>query len=180
MTKSTNNTESTALSNSRRGRPRGQTNDHRSYGPLGDLIRKRRTELKLGLLEVASACQCSVQFISNIEHGRAPLPWDKAQAIAKVLDLSMEALQAANLSVRSEFKAFVEKTTPIGLTRSPKERGQTIEGLRSSASLLTALQQNPEADELLRHYLNLDATRRSLLLAHAEELLQHQQEVSNA
>jgi transcriptional regulator with XRE-family HTH domain len=91
----------------KRGRPKGRSSDSRSYGPLGDLIRSHRLEKGLGLADVAQACACSVQFISNIEHGRAPLPWEKAQTLAACLGISIETLQAANLSVRSDFKSFM-------------------------------------------------------------------------
>jgi transcriptional regulator with XRE-family HTH domain len=91
----------------KRGRPKGRSNDSRSFGPLGDLIRRHRLEKSLGLLDVANSCNCSVQFISNIEHGRAPLPWEKAPLLAACLGISLETLQAANLSVRSDFKSFV-------------------------------------------------------------------------
>nr|AIA16802.1 Helix-turn-helix domain protein [uncultured bacterium] len=91
----------------KRGRPKGVTADRKSYGPLGDLLRSRRAALRLGLLDVAKACGCSVQFISNIEHGRAPLPWDKAQTLADCLQIPLEELHAANLSVRFEFRSFL-------------------------------------------------------------------------
>src|SRR4051794_32170786 len=91
----------------KRGRPKGRSSDHRSFGPLGDLVRKHRLEKGQGLAEVARACDCSVQFISNIEHGRAPLPWNKASQLANALKIPAEELQAANLSIRSDFKHFV-------------------------------------------------------------------------
>jgi transcriptional regulator with XRE-family HTH domain len=91
-----------------RGRPKGRSSDSRSFGPLGDLIRKSRLEKGLGLAEVAKACQCSVQFISNIEHGRAPLPWEKLPLVASFLKLALEDLQGANLAVRSDFQSFVK------------------------------------------------------------------------
>src|SRR5689334_3602745 len=91
----------------KRGRPKGRSSDSRSFGPLGDLIRSARLAKGLGLLDVAKACGCSVQFVSNIEHGRAPLPWDKVSQLASVLKISVEELQAANLAIRSDFKSFV-------------------------------------------------------------------------
>lgn len=91
----------------KRGRPKGVTTDRKSYGPLGDLLRSRRAALRMGLLDVAKACGCSVQFISNIEHGRAPLPWDKAEALSRCLQIPLEELHAANLSVRFEFRSFL-------------------------------------------------------------------------
>lgn len=89
------------------GRPKARSRDNRSFGPLGDLIRKHRLERGLGLADVAKACQCSVQFISNIEHGRAPLPWDKAARLATALQIPVEDLQVANLTIRADFKSFV-------------------------------------------------------------------------
>src|SRR6476469_3656118 len=91
----------------KRGRPKGRSRDNRSFGPLGDLIRKHRLDKGLGLSDVAKACECSVQFISNIEHGRAPLPWEKASQLASVLKVPVEDLQVANLAIRSDFKSFV-------------------------------------------------------------------------
>src|SRR5579872_5401960 len=95
------------LQSMKRGRPKGRSRDNRSFGPLGDLIRSHRLARGLGLLEVAKACQCSVQFVSNIEHGRAPLPWEKVPQLAAVLKIQAEELQAANLAIRSDFKSFV-------------------------------------------------------------------------
>ena len=69
-------------------------------------MRKARLGGGLGLLDVAKACDCSVQFVSNIEHGRAPLPWEKIERLSKVLKVSSEALKAANFSVRSDFKRY--------------------------------------------------------------------------
>jgi hypothetical protein len=103
----------------KRGRPKGRSGDNRSFGPLGDLIRKHRLDKGLGLADVAKACQCSVQFISNIEHGRAPLPWEKVSQLAGFLKIQVEDLQAANLAIRSDFKSFVKTTKPKG-TRTVK------------------------------------------------------------
>lgn len=94
----------------KRGRPKGRSSDTRSFGPLGDLIRTHRLAKGLGLLDVAKACSCSVQFVSNIEHGRAPLPWEKVGQLASVLKIPVEDLQAANLAIRSDFKSFVTTT----------------------------------------------------------------------
>lgn len=102
--------KSATRSATRRGRPKGRSNassELRSFGPLGDLIRSNRLARGLGLLDVARACGCSVQFVSNIEHGRAPLPWDKVPQLATVLKVSAEELQAANLAIRSDFKSFL-------------------------------------------------------------------------
>ena len=132
----------------KRGRPKGRSSDSRSFGPLGDLIRRNRLEKGLGLLDVANSCNCSVQFISNIEHGRAPLPWEKAPLLAECLGISLESLQAANLSVRSDFKSFVsmagDGVTPVGAqsgtgarTRTPSlVKGKVIRAGRKSTAPL--------------------------------------------
>lgn len=96
----------------KRGRPKGKSNDKRSFGPLGDLIRKKRLERNLGLSDVSKAVRCLVQFISNIEHGRAPLPWEKAERLAAYLEIPMDELQAANLSIRADFKSFMAASKP--------------------------------------------------------------------
>jgi transcriptional regulator with XRE-family HTH domain len=92
---------------SQRGRPKGRSTETRSFGPVGDLIRAHRLKLGLGLLDVAKACECSVQFISNIEHGRAPLPWNKIPQASALLKISVADLQAANLAIRSDFREFL-------------------------------------------------------------------------
>ena len=91
-----------------RGRPKGTSNDKKSYGILGDLIRKNRLSKKLGLADVAKFCNCSIQFISNIEHGRAPLPWNKTTKIAEILGVSVSEIQSANLTIRSDFNKFIK------------------------------------------------------------------------
>ncbi|HTL11805.1 MAG TPA: helix-turn-helix transcriptional regulator [Bdellovibrionota bacterium] len=91
----------------KRGRPKGSSRDNRSHGPLADLIRGARLRLGLGLADVARSCGCSIQFISNIEHGRAPVPWDKAPPLARALGIPLPDLKAANMSVRADFQSFL-------------------------------------------------------------------------
>ncbi len=118
-----------------RGRPKGRSSDNRSFGPLGDLIRKNRLDKGLGLADVAKACHCSVQFVSNIEHGRAPLPWDKLPLVASYLKIPLEDLQAANLAVRSDFQTFVKSSknktavaaSAFTLTAKDKELQEVIQ-----------------------------------------------------
>lgn len=140
----------------KRGRPKGRSSDSRSYGPLGDLIRSHRLEKGLGLADVAEACACSVQFISNIEHGRAPLPWEKAQALASCLGISIENLQAANLSVRSDFKSFMGATaegdTPAAQSaQGGRARGALVKGrvLRLGQKSLPPAQGNSDPAQAL-------------------------------
>ena len=56
----------------RRGRPKGQINHtfENGRGSLADTMRYARIAQELGLREVAEACSCTIQFISNIERGK--------------------------------------------------------------------------------------------------------------
>jgi hypothetical protein len=77
-----------------RGRPKGQMNDNQSHCPLGDLIRKSRIQKKRRLAEVATAWECSILFISNIEQGRAPSPSEKVTLLSSTLkSLSMNFME---------------------------------------------------------------------------------------
>jgi transcriptional regulator with XRE-family HTH domain len=124
----------------KRGRPKGRSQDNRSFGPLGDLIRTNRLSKGLGLADVAKACQCSVQFVSNIEHGRAPLPWEKVDQLAHVLKVAVADLQAANMAIRSDFKSFV------GVAKSKKNSAA------NSVSALTAAVKDPVLQEIIQKY----------------------------
>lgn len=139
-----------------RGRPKGRSTDSRSFGPLGDIIRKSRLEKGLGLADVAKACQCSVQFVSNIEHGRAPLPWDKLPLVASYLKVSLEDLQAANLAVRSDFQTFV---------KSSKNKS----GMAASAFTMTA--KDKELQEVIQAYQAANMSSRKKFVKSALKLL---------
>lgn len=131
----------------KRGRPKGRATSgadtSRSFGPLGDLIRAARLERGLGLLDVARACQCSVQFVSNIEHGRAPLPWNKVPMLAQILKLPAEKLQAANLAIRSDFKSFV--TTSKGVLKQGAPAAAAVALAARDAPLRALLQRYQSA-----------------------------------
>src|SRR3954466_3052928 len=131
----------------KRGRPKGRSRDNRSFGPLGDLIRNHRLEKGLGLLDVAKACQCSVQFVSNIEHGRAPLPWEKVEQLANVLKISVENLQVANLAIRSDFKSFVT-TTKGKRSTQPLVLGK----MAGTASAVAFAAKDGQLQEVIRKY----------------------------
>ena len=146
-----------------RGRPKGRAYDRKSYGPLGDLIRTHRTRKGHGLLEVAKACKCSVQFISNIEHGRAPLPWDKAEMLSKFLGIPFEELQAANLAIRSDFRSFLKTANPRRVNRAstplpalePSEGGEeALPPIRDAASLISWTASLATRDSMLREILS--------------------------
>jgi len=174
---------------SKRGRPKGRSADSRSFGPLGDLIRSHRLAKGLGLADVAKACGCSVQFISNIEHGRAPLPWEKAPLLANFLGLSLEALQAANLSIRSDFKSFVTLNDTAQNTARSSHRSEAVNPGLTRGVLLKSGRKKPQAQstqalalamaakdtdlqEIIEAYQLADLASRKRFLKSAIKLLQ--------
>jgi transcriptional regulator with XRE-family HTH domain len=152
----------------KRGRPKGRSRDNRSFGPLGDLIRKHRLEKGLGLLDVAKACQCSVQFISNIEHGRAPLPWEKAAQLASVLKIAVEDLRVANLAIRSDFKSFVNASRGKKLAKP-----SVLENMSGVASAVALASQDSQLQEVIQKYQFASAASKKKFVRTALELLTH-------
>lgn len=153
----------------RRGRPKGKSSDNRSFGPLGDLIRKHRMSRNLGLMDVAQACGCSVQFISNIEHGRAPLPWNKAELLSKALRIPLEELRAANLAIRSDFQSFM--TTSSKRMRRKVNKNDTAVSQPDVASVLALTADNPQLVDLLVKVHAASAAERKKFYATAKRLL---------
>lgn len=155
----------------KRGRPKGRSSDNRSFGPLGDLIRSARLDKKLGLLEVAQAVDCSVQFISNIEHGRAPLPWEKVGVLAHFLKLSSEDLQAANLAVRSDFKSFVKTNTPEvkGVRGKRVPTPAVLQG--ATAAALAATARDEHLREIISRYQEATPANRKKFVKAALKML---------
>ena len=151
-----------------RGRPKGRSRDNRSFGPLGDLIRSHRLQKGLGLLDVAKACQCSVQFVSNIEHGRAPLPWEKVDLLASVLKIPVEDLQVANLSIRSDFKSFVT-TTRGKKTAKPLVLGK----MAGTASAVAFVAKDGQLQEVIQKYQTASPANRKKFVRAALQLLEH-------
>ena len=152
----------------KRGRPKGRSRDNRSFGPLGDLIRKHRLEKGLGLSDVAKACQCSVQFISNIEHGRAPLPWEKAAQLANTLKIPIEDLQVANLAIRSDFKSFVS-TSKGKKTSKPVVLGK----MAGTASAVAFAAKDGQLQEVIQKYQTASPSSRKKFVRAALQLLEH-------
>lgn len=152
----------------KRGRPKGKSTDKRSFGPLGDLIRKKRLEKNLGLLDVAKAVKCSVQFISNIEHGRAPLPWDKAEKLAGYLEIPMEDLQGANLSIRADFKSFMASAKGKRVAKSATALG----AVRDVANAMTANTQDTALNDIIRLYQAAPVAYRKKFYSEAKKLLE--------
>ncbi len=152
----------------KRGRPKGSSKDNRSFGPLGDLIRKARLGKSLGLADVAKTCNCSVQFISNIEHGRAPLPWEKAPVLAKTLNIPLEDLQAANLAIRSDFKGFVGG--PEGKKIS---KPLILKKVTERASAIALAAKDSQLQELIQKYHAASIASRKKFVKVALEILAH-------
>ena len=152
----------------KRGRPKGRSRDNRSFGPLGDLIRTARLAKGLGLLDVAKACSCSVQFVSNIEHGRAPLPWEKVGSMAVALKIPAEDLQAANLAIRSDFKSFVSNSrgrktsTPMVLSK-----------MTGTASAVAFAAKDTSLREIIQKYQSASPESRKKFVRTALQLLAH-------
>lgn len=116
-------------------------------------------EKGLGLAEIARACRCSIQFVSNIEHGRAPLPWEKATQLSSVLGIPVERLQAANLSIRSDFKSFVRQAG------ARKGRGKV------SASAIALAAQDAQIREVIERYQSANPESRKKFVRAALQLL---------
>ena len=147
------------MSVTKRGRPKGRSRDNRSFGPLGDLIRTHRLAKGLGLADVAKACQCSVQFVSNIEHGRAPLPWEKVEHLSAILKVAVSDLQAANMAIRSDFKSFV------GIARKKSHGG-------TSVTALAAAVKDPVLQEIIQKYQTAGLESRKKFHREALRMLQ--------
>lgn len=152
----------------KRGRPKGKSTDKRSFGPLGDLIRKKRLEKNLGLLDVAKAVKCSVQFVSNIEHGRAPLPWDKAEKLAAYLEIAMDELQAANLSIRADFKSFMATSRGKKVTKA----STALNTMRDAASVVAVSTQDMQLNDIIRLYQMAPMSNRKKFYTEAKKLLE--------
>jgi transcriptional regulator with XRE-family HTH domain len=156
----------------KRGRPKGRSRDNRSFGPLGDLIRSSRLARGLGLLDVAKACQCSVQFVSNIEHGRAPLPWEKVTQLATVLKVPVEDLEAANLAIRSDFKSFVgAPTLKVGIKGKKTRKPAVLNQIAGTASAVAFAAKDVQLREVIQRYQTANTETRRKFVKAALQLL---------
>ncbi|MFZ9596373.1 MAG: helix-turn-helix domain-containing protein [Bdellovibrionia bacterium] len=147
----------------KRGRPKGFSRDKRSFGPLGDLLRSARLSKRMGLADVADSCGFSVQFLSNIEHGRAPLPWDKIEQVSKVLGILVSDLQVANLTIRADFKSFV------GSARGRRVAKPAI--LTGAASAVALSAGDSALQEIIQKYRLASPVSRQKFLSLAMEML---------
>ena len=151
----------------KRGRPKGKSSDKRSFGPLGDLIRKKRLDKNLGLLDVAKAVKCSVQFVSNIEHGRAPLPWEKAEKLATYLEIPMDELQSANLSIRADFKSFMATSKGKKVNKAATALGTVKDAANAVIS-----SQDIQLNDIIRLYQAAPVANKKKFYTEAKKLLE--------
>ncbi len=129
----------------KRGRPKDHSSHSRSFGPLGGLVCQYSLAKNLGLSEVAQACGFSVQFLSNIEQGQAPLPWNKTEALAHVLKIPIKDLQSANLAVWSHLKRFMN----LGKTRSKQ---QSLKNIACAATVISLASKDSQLQKIIQKY----------------------------
>lgn len=85
------------MTKSKRGRPAGDFNG-KDFTSLGGFIGIHRANKGLSLAEVSSQLGVSIQFLSNIEHGRAPLPPKYVSKLARVLRIPVTTLAVLALA----------------------------------------------------------------------------------
>lgn len=76
---------------------------------LGKILTTYRKNNKVGLELVASTLGVTVQFISNIERGRAPLPFKYVPVLSELTGISQRRLTVAILAARKN-GAFITGT----------------------------------------------------------------------
>ena len=75
---------------------------------VGGMIRKQRVEKKVGLSDLARALGVSVQFVSNIEHDRSPLPLAYVVNVADILSLDKTTLAKSAFESSNAYKAYAD------------------------------------------------------------------------
>ena len=71
---------------------------------IGYMLGEARKSKGLTLKEVAGVLGVGIQFISNIEHGRAPLPAKYVLAISSILGLDRSTVASLSLQKTRIFK----------------------------------------------------------------------------
>jgi transcriptional regulator with XRE-family HTH domain len=121
-------------------------------------------KLGLGLLDVAKACECSMQFISNIEHGRAPLPWNKISQTAGLLKVSVDELQSANLAIRSDFRDFMASG------KGPRDLGGKLKASGAASAMAFAAKDASLRELIVKYQQAVPASRKRVLKSAADLL----------
>jgi len=57
------------------------------FGNLGDFLKDKREQKNLTQTDVAKACSCKSQFVSNWERGMCSPPWDILKKLLKLYDI---------------------------------------------------------------------------------------------
>jgi hypothetical protein len=107
-----------------------------------------------------------VQFVSNIEHGRAPLPWEKVDLLASVLKIPVDRLQAANLAIRSDFRSFVGANASGSASRGRPSRKNTV-----AAGAVAFAARDSQLQELISRYQTATAESRKRFMKSAMQML---------
>jgi transcriptional regulator with XRE-family HTH domain len=88
-----------------RGRP-GGTYDGETVGGIGYMLGEARAQRGLTLRQVAKAIGVSQSFVSNIEHGRAPLPAKYVLAISRLLNLDHSTVASFSIQRTRSFQNY--------------------------------------------------------------------------
>lgn len=57
------------------------------FGQLGDYLKSKREKRHMTQIEVAKACQCKSQFVSNWERGQCAPPWDILKKLIRLYNI---------------------------------------------------------------------------------------------
>ena len=83
------------------------------FGKLGEYLKEKRESQNLTQIDVAHACQCKSQFVSNWECGKCSPPWDILKKLMKLYNIperqifnflmkEYEKLIVTNLGIRGK------------------------------------------------------------------------------
>jgi transcriptional regulator with XRE-family HTH domain len=86
-----------------------------AVGTLGDRIRKRRTELALGLRALAQELGVSPSYLSDIENDRRVPSEEVLRAIGARLDLDFDELMALAGRFGDDADRYMRRTPAAGL-----------------------------------------------------------------
>lgn len=57
------------------------------FSKLGEYLKDKRERQSFTQIDVALACQCKSQFVSNWERGKCSPPWDILKKLMKLYDI---------------------------------------------------------------------------------------------
>lgn len=79
-----------------------------STTPIGDLLKTIRATQKLALKDLSEKLSVSVPFISNIEQGKAPLPWDKIKPLSIISGIPVQYIADTTLKSTFAYKEYLK------------------------------------------------------------------------